>query len=138
MCKNKIGLYEATKPCSNCPYRKDAPLQHWHKEEFQKVVDSENDYMGKTFACHKQNGSICVGWLMNQEKRGLPSIALRLSLTKHNVHYSYLESLSCNSEMYEDWKEMVEANFPELLEGIESENPYQEFYDRMKDAEIEE
>lgn len=85
MSKEKVGLYSCKSPCANCPYRKDAPLQLWDKAEFAKLLDKDNEYMGTTYMCHKKNGSVCVGWLIDQDNRNLPSIALRMSLMKHNV-----------------------------------------------------
>lgn len=111
----KVGLFECTKPCGNCPYRKDAPLRHWHIEEYKKLLRSENDYFGSVFHCHKNNGSICIGWLMKQDENRLPSIALRMQLSKHNITVEYLDSLKCSSPLYKDVREMIQANYPELL-----------------------
>ena len=105
-------------PCNNCPYRKDAPLQHWSKEEFINLLNTEKDFFGAVFGCHKKDGSVCVGWLMNQDKRGFPSLALRVSLTKNNVTKEYLENLKCKSPMYDSVEEMCYANFPELKKII--------------------
>lgn len=110
----KKKLFECKTPCGNCPYRKDAPLAHWHIEEFQKVLDAEKSQCGSVFLCHKQNGSICVGFLINQIERNLPSIALRLALSNHGVDRHYLDSISCKSEMFESVEEMCAANFPEI------------------------
>ena len=110
-------LFECKTPCGNCPYRKDSQTQYWAIEEFQKVLTAEKDLLGSVFMCHKNNGSICVGFLMNQDKRNHPSIALRISLSKHAVDRDYLDNLFCKSEMYETIEEMCEANYPELLEN---------------------
>lgn len=104
--------FKCKTPCANCPYRKDAPLAHWSVDEFIDLQNSENDYMGKVYGCHKKNGSTCIGWLMNQDKRNMPSIALRISLIKNNVKRKYLDSLYCKSEMFETVKEMINANYP--------------------------
>lgn len=111
----QVELYSCKTPCKNCPYRKDAPLQLWDKKEFKDLLENEKKEMGVTYVCHKNNGSICVGWLMMQEKNYLPSIMLRISLSKHNVTRKYLESLHCKTEMFETTEDMVRANFPELL-----------------------
>jgi len=60
----KVPLFHCKQPCSNCPYRKDAPLRLWDKYEFKKLLQYESDMIGTVYKCHKQNGSICVGWLM--------------------------------------------------------------------------
>lgn len=115
MSEAKVPLYHCTQPCGNCPYRTDSKKKLWHPDEFKKVLDSENDYMGNTFLCHKQNGSICVGWLMDQDKRNLPSIMLRISLSKHNVTREYLDRLKSPAKLYKNAIAMIKANFPHLL-----------------------
>lgn len=114
----KKKLFECKSPCRNCPYRRDAPVAHWAKEEFEKVIEAEKSELGKVFGCHKNNGSICVGFLMNQDTRGFPSIALRLALSKHAVDRNYLDELKCKSDMYDSIEEMCRANFSELTEKI--------------------
>lgn len=104
--------YTKTSPCNNCPYRKDAPLQHWAKEEFENLMQKDSEQIGSVFACHKKDGHVCVGWLMDQDKRRLPSIALRLSLSQNEVSTDYLDSLKCKSEMFNNISDMVKANYP--------------------------
>lgn len=80
-----------TTPCENCPYRMDAPRRHWHRSEFENVLASEADMaaggFGTTFGCHKQidlpqnERGFCAGWALDQQARGVPSIAFRLLLT---------------------------------------------------------
>lgn len=108
----KVELFQCTQPCNNCPYRKDAPLAHWAVEEYEKLLETENDIMGVTYGCHKNNGSVCIGWLMKQQERGLPSIKLRMALSKHDVSFEYLEGLTSPSPLYDTVEEMIEANYP--------------------------
>lgn len=116
---NKVPLFQCTQPCSNCPYRTDAPLRHWDKEEFRTLLEGETDHnsqqLGVTYFCHKNNGSICVGWLIKQDENRLPSIMLRIALSKHNVTREYLDSLHSPAPLYKDVKTMIKANFPQLL-----------------------
>lgn len=114
----KKQLFECTSPCKSCPYRKDAKLAFWSIEEFEHLLEAEADPLGAVYMCHQKNGSACIGWLMNQDERDLPSIALRLALLKHNVIGEYLDSLYCESEMFESVREMCVANFPELAGGL--------------------
>lgn len=102
-------------PCNNCPYRKDAPLKLWHKEEYEKLLRSENDQLGSIYGCHKKDGHTCVGWLMKQDENRFPSNMLRISLSRNNVTREYLDSLTCKSPLYKNVKEMVQANYPDLL-----------------------
>ncbi len=99
-------------PCNNCPYRKDSPIALWSVEEFKKLVETENDYFGSVYGCHKKDGNVCVGWLINQDNRNLPSIALRIALSTNKVTREYLDSLHCPSEMFDTVEEMCLANFP--------------------------
>jgi hypothetical protein len=111
----KVELFTCTQPCNNCPYRTDAPLKHWHKEEYKKLLKMESDQMGAIYHCHKNNGSVCVGWLMKQDENRFPSISLRIALIKHNVNRKYLDSLNSPARLYRTVKEMIKANYPELL-----------------------
>ena len=83
-----MGKYDAKTPCKSCPYRKDAPLAFWNEAEFLNLERTEADQMGAVFGCHqdgkkpKDEVGVCVGWLLNQKKRGLPSMRLRLALIK--------------------------------------------------------
>jgi hypothetical protein len=113
--ENKAELFSCTKPCGNCPYRTDAPKQLWAKEEFEDLLASERDYFGKVYNCHKNNGSVCVGWLIDQDKRNFPSIALRISLINHGVSREYLDNLASPAPLYFSVEEMIENNFPEIL-----------------------
>jgi hypothetical protein len=115
MKEKKVGLFEATKPCGNCPYRKDAPLKLWHPEEYVKLLDSENQQFGTLYMCHKKNGSCCVGWLMKQKENGCPSIVLRMALIKAGDIGKYLDSLSSPAPLYRNVRAMIMANYPKLL-----------------------
>tara|TARA_R110000772_G_scaffold35637_4_gene85805 strand:+ start:21739 stop:22104 length:366 start_codon:yes stop_codon:yes gene_type:complete len=115
-------FFSGTSPCGSCPYRKDSKLATWDKTEFEKLLEFDKDYIGKTYKCHKNDGSCCKGWLMNQDKRSLPSIALRIMLSKEEVSFEYLDSLNCESEMFETIEEMAEANFPDILTKSNNKN----------------
>lgn len=112
----KVDPYTCTQPCSNCPYRTDAPLQLWHRSEYEKLLALENDYMGAVYGCHKNNGSTCIGWLMKQDENRFPSIQLRISLSHNKVTREYLDSLHSPFPLYKNVKEMIEANYPELID----------------------
>lgn len=108
-------FFKGYTPCKTCPYRKDAPLALWAKEEFQDLLDSEHHIMGRTYGCHKNNGTVCKGWLMNQDKRNFPSIALRIALSKDKITRAYLDKLYCNAPMFETVEEMCTANYWDIL-----------------------
>lgn len=107
-------LFTGTTPCNNCPYRKDAPLRLWDKKEFEQLLKSEAELLGKVYGCHKNNGTVCKGWLINQDKRRFPSVMLRLYMIKAKVDRSYLDKLDSNVELFDTLEEMCYTNFPEL------------------------
>lgn len=106
--------YCRTQPCNNCPYRLDAPLQHWSIAEFVDLIDSDSSTYGKVYGCHKNDGHVCVGWLMDQDNRNLPSIALRISLSSNNVSRQYLSKLNCKTGLFKSIRQMCIANFKQL------------------------
>lgn len=113
--EKKISLFSCTAPCKNCPYRKDAPKRLWHREEFKRLLENENDFFGKVYMCHKKNGSVCIGWLIDQDNRNHPSIALRMAFIKNNITRTYLDKLKSPVPLFFSVKAMVRANFPSLL-----------------------
>src|ERR1700755_2439595 len=96
----KVELFQCKRPCRSCPYRKDAPVKLWAEDEFDKVLAGEADLLGSVFLCHRNHGGVCVGFLMDQDKRGHPSIALRISLIRHDVTRAYLDSLNSPTPLY--------------------------------------
>lgn len=117
----KKELFDRKQPCKNCPYRKDAPLAYWSIEEFKQLMDKEAEMMGTVYMCHKKDGCACVGWLIDQERRGVPSIALRLAMMKRRANYSMLEALKSPAPLFDNIREMCIANFPELENYIPKE-----------------
>lgn len=112
--QNLTGLkYEKESPCGNCPYRKDAPLRLWSVEEFYLLTKNENSELGAIYGCHKKDGHVCRGFLMNQVERNIPSIMLRLDLIKEEVSKEYLDRLNCKKPMFSSVEEMCEKNYPE-------------------------
>jgi hypothetical protein len=107
--------YYKKSPCNNCPYRLDAPLQLWDKVEFEKLLASEKLQLGSVYGCHKDDGHVCVGWLMKQDENRFPSIMLRMSLSNNKVTREYLDTLHCKTGLYNSVEEMIEANYPELF-----------------------
>jgi len=105
-------FFSGTQPCNSCPYRKDAPLGLWDKSEFDKLLEEDKKQFGATYRCHKNDGSCCKGWLINQDKRNQPNINLRLMLLKSGVKRDYLDKLKSNTEMFETIEEMVKTNYP--------------------------
>lgn len=104
-------------PCEACPYRQDAPVGVWAAEEYEKLLrEDANTIGGSKFGCHLSSRGAeiwrpCVGWLVDQKRRGVPSIQLRLSLFRSAPFSEYFERLNERMEgLYESILEMVKAN----------------------------
>lgn len=105
--------YCKTQPCKTCPYRRDVPLRHWSVQEFRDLIASEISVMGVLYGCHTKDGSICIGWLIDQDKRRFPSIMLRVSLSKNNITREYLDKLNSPHPLFDSVEQMCYANYPE-------------------------
>ncbi len=107
---------KGTKPCDSCPYLKATSLGYWDRAEFKGLLSEDKSQFGKIYGCHKKDDTICRGWLINQENRGLPNINLRLSLLRQNISRDYLDTLIFDSTIYSTVEEMSEANFPGMTD----------------------
>lgn len=111
-------------PCKNCPYLKSAPLALWSELEFIELINNDkNEMFGKVYGCHKKDDTVCRGWLMNQDSRGLPSIQLRMMLLKNNITVEYFNVIESKMKarslkLFNSIQEMVIANFPRLKKYI--------------------
>jgi hypothetical protein len=106
-----------TTPCENCPYRRDALRRLWHRSEFEGLLDAETAPLGRTYACHKQASlsaaerGFCAGWLLDQKRRGLPSIALRLVLLRDPTAVVALDAVNDGGHpMFRTIRAMCRAN----------------------------
>lgn len=111
--------YEAREPCKTCPYRKDVARRLWHPSEFEKLLHADADpIMGPTFLCHLDGKKppevrgFCVGWLLDQRARSVPSIQLRLSLLRNKAAVDQLEEAHAPDgvDLYESIEQMCRAN----------------------------
>lgn len=108
----QVDLFTCKKPCKNCPYRKDAPLKLWHVSEYEKLKEKETDTIGAIYKCHKNNGNICVGWLLKQKEQNYPSIALRLIFIKTKITAEILDLFKSPTPLYKNVSDMIKANYP--------------------------
>lgn len=111
----KKEYFKGQSPCIDCPYRTTAPLKKWDVCEFKSLWDNQSDPFSKLYLCHKNNGTACKGWLITQVKEGVPNINLRLALIKGPTPYNYINNLRARGPLYPNVKEMIRANYPELL-----------------------
>jgi len=107
--------FDKREPCASCPYRTDAPLELWHREEFEKLLAAERTQWGTQYGCHefrkrRDEAQVCIGWLISQRERNVPSIALRLTLIRSEEAQRCIKEASSPAPLYETIEEMCEAN----------------------------
>lgn len=106
-------------PCASCPYRRDVPVGTWHVSEFQNLLANDRDERnGRTFACHRhrkqpvEERHLCVGWFLDQQRRGTPSLMLRLLALRGGDEAAafWREAHDGGHDLYDSLDEMCEAN----------------------------
>ena len=104
-------------PCETCPYRMDARRFHWDRAEFEGVLAAEQEMFGRIYNCHKQaelpkeRQGFCAGWLLDQKKRNVPSIALRLALWKDASAVAALKAVTAGGlKLFRSVAAMCRAN----------------------------
>lgn len=102
-------------PCNNCPWRKDAPVEHWDAEHFRDIWTSCQDDGMAIMLCHKaaklpedQRGKMpCAGWI---KVMGTDAIGVRLLLATGKIKREDLDKGENCPELYNTFQEMMEAN----------------------------
>ena len=112
-----MSRHHPTSPCANCPYRVDAPRRHWDRSEFRKLLASEGTELGVVYACHNharvapKDRGMCAGWLLDQKNRGIPSIRLRLVLSRNEpAREAFALVSSGGHKLFRTVKSMCRAN----------------------------
>lgn len=117
--KPEHDKYARREPCGNCPFRKSAPLAHWDPAEYKKLaaIEAREDGAGATsFGCHKDRHrpaaevGACVGWLLDQRRTGVRSIALRLRLMAEPRLMAQFEEATGDEDCYESVSDLVAVN----------------------------
>jgi len=105
------------RPCKTCPYRKDVPVGVWDPVEFQNLLEQDARQFGRMFDCHGEiakqpaDRELCAGWLLDQQRRGLPSIALRMAVISDPAIRDQLERVDGEGiELYSSIERMCAAN----------------------------
>lgn len=96
------------RPCGDCPWRKDAPREHWHPDHFREIATHCRDDGQHAMGCHKstpERPRTCAGWLgvIGYESIGARLLAMRGGPRPEDV---VLDGL----EMFSGYEEMLEAN----------------------------
>lgn len=104
----KLGeAFCATRPCGECPWRKDVPVGRFPPERYVALASSVQQGFNPMFACHKSpegcgNEFACVGYLLSPESRN--NFAVRLALIQGRID---LSKLSTDAPMFESYAEMA-------------------------------
>ena len=114
-----MTVEQLSAPCASCPYRKSVRLAFWSIEEYEKLLQQDSEPFGAMFNCHgeaKQRASkrrLCAGWLLDQRRRGVPSLMLRMKLARETPLAKHFEALrDLSRQLYASIAEMFEANYP--------------------------
>jgi hypothetical protein len=109
--------YERTTPCTSCPYRKDSKLKLWHKAEFENLLMQDAERFGAMYNCHGEikkpavEQGPCIGWLLDQKKRGLPNLNLRVLLMRSEEAAEHFKKISAEGlKMFRSIAAMCRAN----------------------------
>ena len=104
------------KPCSDCPWRKDAPKQYWDPQHFIDIWNNCQDDGMNTMLCHKANNlpkgakdpaaPPCQGWIrvMGFRAIGVRILAMTGKISAEEV--TDREGLN----LFESFEKMLRAN----------------------------
>lgn len=111
--------YDNDKPCASCPYRREVPLARWSLEEYERLKEQDAMPFGAMFDCHgggklpKEQRAPCIGWLLDQKKRGVPCLTLRMKMLRDEKMVDLFNKISPEGlDLYDSIEEMAETNYP--------------------------
>jgi len=114
----KPGLGRS-EPCATCPYRRETKLALWAEVEFEKLEANDAHQFGSVFGCHSDRDQapdergVCIGWALDQKRRGLPCLPFRFYLARHPIAATDFEQLDdATLDLYDSIEEMHRANYP--------------------------
>lgn len=100
--------------CSNCPWRVDAPREHWDPQHFADIWRNCQDDGLHIMLCHKSNalpeaerGNIpCQGWI---RVMGRDAIGVRILLMRGKVSFEEVEDRG-GPKLFPTFAAMMKAN----------------------------
>jgi hypothetical protein len=101
------------KPCSNCPWRRDAPPGYWDPDHFRSIWVNCQDDGTHLMLCHKSGARppaapqiVCQGWIrvMKQD-----AIGVRLALVRDLVTIEEVEDTD-GPDLFTTFRAMLVAN----------------------------
>lgn len=109
------GHAHRTRPCSNCPWRVDAPVGAFPAEAYRHSARTAYDMAQTTFGCHNsttEKPATCAGFLLRGADHNL---TVRLAVMQGHIDQRRLSDDGV--ELYEDYRAMAEAN------GVKPDDP---------------
>lgn len=106
------GTYRR-KPCSDCPWRKDA-VGKFPAEAFRHSASTAYDMNGHTFGCHqsgKDRPATCAGFLL---RGGAHNLAVRLGYINGTIKDDVTDG---GHDLHESYRAMAVAN------GVDPDDP---------------
>lgn len=102
------------RPCSDCPWRVDAPREHWDPQHFVDIWSSCQDDGTAVMLCHKatalpepeRSGLVCQGWV---RVMGGEAIGVRLALLRGTVTVDELND-TAGPKLFPSFAAMLKAN----------------------------
>jgi hypothetical protein len=114
-----IGKLPAVrKPCSNCPWRRDAPREYWDPLHLKDIWRNCQDDGQNPMLCRKAGDMppdqarevICQGWV---RVIGLDAVGVRLAAMRGTITPEELEDTD-RQDLFDSLEEMMEANAVEM------------------------
>lgn len=96
-------------PCANCPWRVDAPREHWDPTHFESIWKNCQDDGAHTMGCHKSTPERtvpCQGWI---RVMGFESIGVRLLVMTNRVSLAEVDDRS-GPRLFASFTAMLRAN----------------------------
>ena len=102
------------RPCNNCPWRKDAPREHWAPDHLTTIFRTCQDDGNHIMLCHKANALpkarrgrlVCQGWV---RVLGFHAIGVRLAAMAGRVTKQEVEDKS-GPALFRSFAAMLHAN----------------------------
>ena len=137
-------MWDRNTPCASCPYRRDAPRGMWHPTEFTNLMIQDANVVGATFGCHEFNKRPpeqhrpCAGWLLDQKRRGIPNVRLRVLLGQNaDAARCFNEANDAGLFLFDSIKEMVDENMKYMRRGRTEVKEYEIFRHTGQDGMIQ-
>lgn len=100
------------RPCSNCPWRVDAPRQHWDPSHFEEIWRNCQDDGPHLMLCHKAGSNkgpdapVCQGWV---RVMGDAAIGVRIALAFGRITVAEVLDRS-GPRLFKTFAAMLRAN----------------------------